>query len=100
MCKRPWFTPAGVGAANAGVMRKSEVGRTGDGATSFTISGNLSADDTLVVTTQTGPGREQALGIGWAKGDVPACEVVDAPAGSGPRRPAGRRRHRQRSGLS
>jgi hypothetical protein len=82
MCKQPWFTPAGAGAA--GGMRQSDVGRTGDGATRFTISGNLPADDTLVVTTQTGSGGEQALELGWAKGDVPPCEVVDAPAGSGP----------------
>jgi hypothetical protein len=82
MCKQPWFTPAGVGAA--GGMYGSEVGRTSDGATQFTISGNLPADATLVITTQTGPGGERALGIAWAQGDVPPCEVVDAPAGSGP----------------
>jgi hypothetical protein len=82
MCKQPWFTPAGVGAA--GGMHGSEVGRTSDGATQFTISGNLPADATLVITTQTGPGGERALGIAWAQGDVPPCEVVDAPAGSGP----------------
>jgi hypothetical protein len=81
-CKQPWFTPAGVGAA--GKTRGSEVERTSDGATRFTISGNLSAATTLVITTQTGPGDERALGIAWAKGDVPPCEVVDAPAGSGP----------------
>jgi hypothetical protein len=81
MCKQPWFTPAGH--ADGG-MSSSTVGRTGGGTTSFTISGHLPADDTLVVATQTSPGREQALGIAWAKGDVPACEVVDAPAGSGP----------------
>jgi hypothetical protein len=82
MCKQPWFTPAG--AAAAGGTQKSEVGRTGDGATSFTISGDRPAGTTLVITTQTGPGNEQALGIGWAKGDVPPCQVVDAPPGSGP----------------
>jgi hypothetical protein len=37
-----------------------------------------------VITTQTGPGGERALGIGWAEGDVPPCQVVDAPAGTGP----------------
>ena len=82
MCKQPWFTPAGAGAA--GGMHGSEVGRTSDGTTRFTISGNLPASATLVVTTQTGPGDERALGIGWAQGDVPPCEIVDAPAGSGP----------------
>jgi hypothetical protein len=81
-CKQPWFTGAGVGAA--GGMRKSEVGPTSDGAIRFTISGNQSAGTTLVVTTQSGPGRDQALGIAWAKGAVPPCQVVDAPAGSGP----------------
>jgi hypothetical protein len=82
MCKQPWFTPAGVGAASG--MHRSEVGRTSDGATRFTISGNLPAGTTLVVTTQTGPGGERALGLALAQGDVPPCEVVDAPAGSGP----------------
>jgi hypothetical protein len=82
MCKRPWFTPAGAPAD--GEMQTGAVGRTSDGATSFTIGPVRSADDTLVITTQTGPGNERALGIGWAKGSVPACDVVDAPAGSGP----------------
>jgi hypothetical protein len=84
MCKQPWFTPAGAHAAANGDMQQSTVGRNGDGTTNFTISGDHPADATLVVTTQTGPGNEQALGIAWAKGTVPACEVVDAPAGSGP----------------
>jgi hypothetical protein len=82
MCKRPWFTPAGAGAA--GGMRESEVGRTSDGVTRFTISGDLPTDNTLVITTQTGPGGLRALGIAFVQGDVPACQVVDAPAGSGP----------------
>ena len=82
MCRQPWFTPAGAGAARG--MQRSEVGQTSDGATRFTISGDLSAGTTLVITTQTGPGREQALGIAWAQGVVPPCMVVDAPAGSGP----------------
>jgi hypothetical protein len=81
-CEQPWFTPAGPGAA--GGMQESEVGRTSDGSTSFTISGTRPADATLVITTQTGPGGEQALGIAWAKGDVPPCQIVDAPPGSGP----------------
>ena len=82
MCKQPWFTPAG--AAAAGGMHESSVGRTRDGANSFTISGDEPAGSTLVITTQTGPGGAQALGIGWAQGAVPPCQVVDAPAGSGP----------------
>ena len=80
-CKQPWFTPAGAAAHE---MHQTAVGRTSDGATRFTISGNQPAGTTLVISTQTGPGREQALGIAWAEGPVPACQVVDAPAGSGP----------------
>jgi hypothetical protein len=82
MCRRPWFTPAGRGA-NGGTERSS-VGPGSDGAMRFTISGDLPADETLVVTTQTGPDGERALGLGWARGEVPPCQVVDAPAGSGP----------------
>ncbi len=82
MCKQPWFTPAGATAA--GGMHRGEVGPSSDGAIRFTISGNQSAATTLVVTTQTGPGRDQALAIAWAQGTVPPCQVVDAPAGSGP----------------
>lgn len=81
MCKQPWFTPAPRGS---GGMQTTEVGRAGDGFTRFTISGDRPAGTTLVITTQTGPGGEQALGLAWAQGAVPACEVVDAPAGSGP----------------
>lgn len=80
MCRQPWFTPA----RRAGGMQESSVGRTGDGAVRFTISGDRPAGSTLVVTTQTGTGGERALGIAWAQGDVPPCQVVDAPAGSGP----------------
>jgi hypothetical protein len=80
MCAQPWFTPAG----RVGGMQQSEVGRAGDGATRFTISGDRPAGTTLVITTQTGPGDARALGMGWAKGEVPPCRIVDAPAGSGP----------------
>jgi hypothetical protein len=81
MCKQPWFTPAGH---QGGETQQSSVGPAGDGKTRFTISGDLPADETLVVTTQTGPGDDRALGLGWARGEVPPCQVVDAPAGSGP----------------
>jgi hypothetical protein len=81
-CRQPWFTPAGAGAARG--MQESEVGPSSDGATRFTISGDHPAGTTLVITTQTAPGGERALGIGWAQGRVPPCEVVDAPAGTGP----------------
>jgi hypothetical protein len=84
MCRQPWFTPTGAHAAAYGEMQQSTVGRNGDATACFTISGDHPTDTTLVVTTQAGPGNEQALGIAWAKGTVPACEVVDAPAGSGP----------------
>jgi hypothetical protein len=80
MCAQPWFTPAG----HSGGMNGSGVQRNADSKIQFTTSGDMPAGDTLVVTTQTGPGREQALGIAWATGTVPACKVVDAPAGSGP----------------
>ncbi len=82
ICKQPWFAPAG--AAAAGGTQESEVGPTSDGAIRFTISGNHPDGTTLVITTQTGQGGERALGIAWAKGAVPPCEVVDAPPGSGP----------------
>ncbi|HEY2354589.1 MAG TPA: hypothetical protein VGH79_06810 [Gaiellaceae bacterium] len=80
-CQQPWFTPAGRHGA---MYSSSGVGPAGDGKTRFTISGDMPGDETLVVTTQTGPGGEQALGLAWATGTVPACQVVDAPAGSGP----------------
>lgn len=82
MCQQPWFTPAGRGTNHG--LQQSGVGRAGDGAIRFTISGDHPAGATLVVTTQTGPGNEQALGLAWAEGEVPPCRVVDAPAGSGP----------------
>jgi hypothetical protein len=37
-----------------------------------------------VIATQTVGDDGHALGIAWAQGTVPPCEVVDAPAGSGP----------------
>jgi hypothetical protein len=79
-CRQPWFTPA----SSAGEMSSSEVEQTAGGASRFTISGDRPAGTTLVITTQTGPAGERALGIAFAQGDVPPCEVVDAPAGSGP----------------
>jgi hypothetical protein len=81
MCRQPWFTPAGAAAHG---MQSSGVARNSDGSTTFTISGDRPAGTTLVITTQSGPGNERALGIGYAQGTVPPCVVVDAPAGSGP----------------
>jgi hypothetical protein len=79
-CAQPWFTPAGHDAIGP---TQSSVGGTSDGATRFTITAPP-AGVTMVISTQTGPGGMQALGIGYAQGDVPPCQVVDAPAGSGP----------------
>jgi hypothetical protein len=81
MCQQPWFTPAG---RHGGMYSSSGAGPMTNGKTRFTISGDMPADETLVVMTQTGSGGEQALGIAWAKGNVPPCQVVDAPAGTGP----------------
>jgi hypothetical protein len=80
-CEQPWYTPLGHplgGTTESGVQRLS------DGGVSFTLSANIPAGATVVIETQTGPGNETALGIGYAQGDVPPCQVVDAPAGSGP----------------
>jgi len=81
MCKQPWFTPAGHDAI--GGTTQGSIGRSTDGATRFTIT-VPPAGITMVISTQTGSGGERALGIGWANGAVPPCQVVDAPAGSGP----------------
>jgi hypothetical protein len=81
ICQQPWFTPAG---RNGGTYSSGGTGQEANGEASFTIGGDIPADETLVVTTQTGPGGEQALGLAWAKGTVPPCQVVDAPQGSGP----------------
>jgi hypothetical protein len=80
MCQRPWFTPFGrpSGATQSGVEHLN------GGGVRFTLGANIPADATVVIETQTGPGNETALAIGLAQGDVPPCQVVDAPAGSGP----------------
>jgi hypothetical protein len=86
-CRQPWFTPLGrpvSGGSTGGVSTRSGVAQPGSGDVTFTISADIPSDATVVISTQTGPGREQALGVGYAKGDVPPCDVVDAPAGSGP----------------
>jgi hypothetical protein len=81
-CQQPWFTPLGHPAG--GVSTGSGVEQLGSGGVSFTISADIPADATVVISTQTGSDREQALGVGFAQGEVPPCEVVDVPAGSGP----------------
>jgi hypothetical protein len=50
----------------------------------FTLSADIPAEATVVIETQTGPDRETALGIGYAQGVVPPCQIIDAPAGGGP----------------
>jgi hypothetical protein len=90
-CKQPWPTPAPGTPSSPGGGEKpaitSGVEHTPD-HTRFTISNNLPADTTLVITTQvggqsaaTGP---SAIGITLGHGEVQPCEVVDAPAGSPP----------------
>jgi hypothetical protein len=97
-CKQPWPTAApatpsakgdhsAVTADGEEAAIKGGVEHTPD-HTRFTISKNLPADTTLVITTQvngpseaTGP---NSLGITLAHGEVLPCEIVDAPAGSPP----------------
>lgn len=74
-CKQPWFTPA-TGAERG--TSTSEVGTNGNGSTTFTVSSDQLGKYTLVITTQSGPGDEQMLSMGYAQGDVPPCQVVDA----------------------
>jgi hypothetical protein len=81
VCQKPWFTPLGHPVDGT---TQSGVDRLGGGGVSFTISANIPADATVVISTQTGPDNERALAIAYAQGEVPPCEVVDAPAGSGP----------------
>lgn len=82
-CQQPWFTPLGRPAGGR-FSTQSGVEQLGSGGVSFTISADIPADATVVISTQTGADREQALGVAFAQGEVPPCEVVDAPAGSGP----------------
>jgi hypothetical protein len=85
MCAHPWFTPW---RHHPGGMTSSGVDQN-SGMTMFTIDGPSLPDDvTLVITTQTlGPAPDgsghvgSALGIAYAQGPVPACQVVDAPPG-------------------
>jgi hypothetical protein len=81
VCQRPWYTPLGHPLDG---MTQSGVDHQTGGGVSFTLSADIPADATVVIETQAGPGNETALGIGYAQGDVPPCQVVDAPAGSGP----------------
>jgi hypothetical protein len=81
MCQQPWFTPLGAAAHG---LHQSGVEQLSGGGVRFTMTGDIPAGATTVIETQTGPGQETALSIGYAQGDVPPCQVVDAPAGSGP----------------
>jgi hypothetical protein len=90
MCRQPWFTPLG---RPVGGMTQSGTEHLANGGVRFTLTGDISADATVVIETQTGPGGEVAPGIGYAQDDVPACQVDDAPGRKRPaRRPARRRR--------
>jgi hypothetical protein len=83
VCQRPWFTP--LGHPLGGTTRtQGGVEHLKHGDVRFTLNANIPADATVVIETQTGPDDETALGIGWAQGAVPPCQIVDAPAGSGP----------------
>jgi hypothetical protein len=114
-CKDSWFTqaesPGGPGSPGGEPPTKGGVQHTPDGSTRFTISRHLSADQTLVIMTQTsaGPGvpagaeGPSSIGVALAKGQVGSCEVVDAPAGSGPLglpSPPGGGLHTERGTLS
>jgi hypothetical protein len=96
-CKQPWPTaapgtpstgdhPAGTADAEK-VAIKGGVEHTPD-HTRFTISKNLPAETTLVITTQVGGPSEatgpSSIGITLAHGEVQPCQIVDAPAGSPP----------------
>jgi hypothetical protein len=97
-CQQPWPTAApatpsakgdhpAVTADGDKAAIKGGVEHTPD-HTRFTISKNLPADTTLVITTQVNgpsePTGPNSLGITLAHGEVLPCEIVDAPAGSPP----------------
>jgi hypothetical protein len=86
-CKQGWVTPAPRMAAGGPIQ--GGVLRTADGHVRFTISDDLPAEVTLVITTQTGPDGAsgpgaEAISIALAQGEVEPCQVVDAPPGSAP----------------
>jgi hypothetical protein len=106
-CKQPWpgGTPAPGSLSSPGGKQaiKGGVEHTAGGSTRFTISKDIPADLTLVIMTQVGAATDSdsetrgpsAIGIALVQGEVPPCEVVDAPAGSPPfgAPPAGARVH-------
>jgi hypothetical protein len=94
-CKQPWFTPASPQSDGSSPGSETPIRggvlHTSEGHTRFTISKNLPADETLVIMTQVAPaasapaaGSPTSIGIALAQGEVEACEVIDAPAGSQP----------------
>jgi hypothetical protein len=113
-CKDSWFTPAGGPGVPAPPGSEPEikggVQHTSDGRTRFTFSRNMPADQTLVIMTQSsgasGPSGGEgpsSIAVAFAKGEVGSCEVVDAPAGSGPLglpAPPGGGLHTERGTLS
>jgi hypothetical protein len=89
-CQQPWFTPAASGTHASGVTRTS-VGAGGSpiadgGPVTFTLQADVPTGDTLVITISDSvlpDGRHaSALAIGTATGQVPPCQMVDAPAGT------------------
>ena len=90
VCQRPWFTPADLG--DTGPPTTGFQG-TGSGGVSFTITPDIPAGDTYVISTQTGAG-----GLGGPRhhrrpgrrGGLPARRCPAAPGEHSPRR------HRQR----
>jgi hypothetical protein len=87
MCQQPWFTAAARATPTSGLIR-TEVGQGagGGGPITFRIKTDVPAGDTLVITTSDSVMRDghhaSALSIAMASGQVPPCQVVDAPAGS------------------
>jgi hypothetical protein len=91
-CRQPWFTPAGPRVHHA--MRTSTgTSAMADGPTTFTVPSDLPAGETLVITTSdtvtADGGHAAAVSVAFAAGQVPPCQVVDAPAGSLPVPPSG-----------
>ena len=93
-CERRRRVPAGGEDVQAAVVHagrpraRARCSRARSGARATARPASRSAGTSLPTTRWWSPRRpapaERALGIAWAKGDVPPCQVVDAPAGSGP----------------
>lgn len=100
-CKEPRFRrPAAPMGSTHGKVT-SGIGRSGGGATVFSISRDtVGPGQTLVVTASPGPeGVGEAVGIGVAEGTVSPCEPIQAPADAFPA-PSGGTEARGTEGLS